>query len=123
LGSGEQGGRSAAPIFIEFMQAFLAGKESGRFEVPSGVVRRNVADADLDDVMTMSGRSFVFKVGEEGRGRAVVASAGLEAGEYTEGWNQQPAGPDYTRMPQEEMDRRLLEYLQDYHRRQGTRRF
>jgi membrane carboxypeptidase/penicillin-binding protein len=117
LGAGEQGGRSAAPIFIEFMQAFLADKETGRFEVPSGVVRRNLADEDEDDVMTMSGRSFVFKVGEEGRGRSVV-NMGLADGEYSE-WAQ-PAGPDYTRMPQEELDRRLLEYLQDYERRRGS---
>ncbi|MDR2935514.1 MAG: PBP1A family penicillin-binding protein [Candidatus Adiutrix sp.] len=117
LGAGEQGGRSAAPIFIEFMQAFLADKETGRFEVPPGVVRRNVADdGEEDDVMAMSGRSFVFKVGEEGRGRSVV-SVGLD-GEYGEGWAQ-PAGPDYNRMPQEELDRRLLEYLQDYERRRG----
>jgi penicillin-binding protein 1A len=119
LGSGEQGGRSAAPIFTEFMQAFLADKEEfGRFEVPPGVVRRNVADADMDDLTALSGRSFVFKVGEEGRGRTVVSAGGLE-GEYSEGWSQQPAGPDYSRMPQEELDRRLLEYLQDYERRQG----
>jgi penicillin-binding protein 1A len=118
LGSGEQGGRSAAPIFIEFMQEFLADKEDlGRFEVPTGVVRR-IVDGGPEDVMTMSGRSFVFKLGEEGRGRTVM-SAGLENGEYSEGWAQQPAGPDYNRMPQEELDRRLLEYLQDYERRRS----
>ena len=121
LGSGEQGGRSAAPIFVEFMQAFLADKETGRFEVPSGVVRRSVASDGEDDVMTMSGRSFVFKVGEEGRGRS-VANIGLMDGEYGE-WSQS-TGPDYNRMPQEELDRRLLEYLQDYERRRsgGARR-
>jgi len=114
LGSGEQGGRSAAPIFIEFMQAFLADKEPGRFEVPSGVVRRNVAvDPDSDDVMAMSGRSFVFKEGEEGRGVAVV-STGYEGGGFE---GVQPAGQDYSRMSQSDLDRRLLDYLQDYERR------
>ncbi|MDR1165931.1 MAG: PBP1A family penicillin-binding protein, partial [Deltaproteobacteria bacterium] len=34
LGNGEQGGRTAAPIFIEFMTNFLADKETGRFTVP-----------------------------------------------------------------------------------------
>jgi penicillin-binding protein 1A len=118
LGPGEQGGRSAAPIFIEFMQAFLPGKEIGRFEVPEGVVRRNVAAGDMedDDVLARSGQSFVFKVGEEGRGRTTL-SAGLEGGEYGEGlWS---AGPDYNKMPQEELDHRLYEYLQDYERRRG----
>ena len=118
LGNGEQGGRSAAPIFTEFMQAFMADKEEyGRFEVPEGVVRRNVADVDSEDVMTMSGRSFVFKVGEENRGRTVISS-GLADGSYTGDWAQQ-SGPDYSRMSQQELDRRLLEYLQDYERRRG----
>ena len=123
LGTGEQGGRSAAPIFIEFMEAFLADKEVGRFEAPEGVVRRNVADYGEDDVMTMSGHSFVFKVGEEGRGRSAESSAALD-GDYGD-TRPRAAGPDYSRMPQQELDRRLLEYLQDYERRQsgaGSRR-
>jgi len=121
LGAGEQGGRSASPIFIEFMQAYLADKEIGQFEVPSGVVRRNVADSYSEDVMTMSGRSFVFKVGEEGRGRTAEKSEFEGEYAYADGWARpQSAGTDYSRMSQQELDRRLLEYLQDYERRRSS---
>jgi penicillin-binding protein 1A len=54
LGGNEQGGRAAAPIFIEFMKDFLEGKESGVFEVPGGVVREG---------------AFVYKAGQKGQGR------------------------------------------------------
>ena len=122
LGSGEQGGRSAAPIFIEFMQAFLADKEPGRFEVPTGVVRRQAAvDPELEDVMALSGRYFVFKEGEEGRGRAFASPEGGNDGVYGYAVSRPrfSGNTDYSRMPQAELDRRLLEYLQDFERRRG----
>jgi len=130
LGHGEQGGRSAAPIFIEFMKGFLEGKPVGRFEVPEGVVRKNLSDMESDDVVAMSGRSFVFKVGEVGRGRpdqqrAVADDEGY--GGSTSYGDSRPAaaatrgrGPNFSTMPQQELDRRLLEYLKDYERRSGS---
>ncbi len=128
LGHGEQGGRSAAPIFIEFMKGFLEGKPVGRFEVPEGVVRRNLSDDQMedDDVMAMSGRSFVFKVGEVGRGRTDQGSSSLAAGDYGGEYDpRSPAtprgrGPNFSTMPQQELDRRLLEYLKDYERRRDA---
>ncbi|MDR0882260.1 MAG: PBP1A family penicillin-binding protein [Candidatus Adiutrix sp.] len=128
LGHGEQGGRSAAPIFIEFMKGFLEGKEVGNFEVPEGVVRRNLSDMDDEDVMAMSGRSFVFKVGEVGRGRTDLQSSYAED-EASDGGSAPQSSfegsgrgrePNFSNMPQQEMDRRLLEYLKDYERRRGS---
>jgi penicillin-binding protein 1A len=119
LGNGEQGGRSAAPIFIEFMQSFLTGKESGKFAVPEGVVRKSLADSpeQEDDVMAMSGHSFVFKIGEEGRGRTDLQSYGSdEAGEFA----ADSQGLNFSTMSQDELDRRLLEYLKDYERRRDS---
>ena len=123
LGHGEQGGRSAAPIWIEFMKGFLEGKDPGRFEVPEGVVRKNLSDMEEDDVLAMSGRSYVFKVGEVGRGRTdlrTYAEDG-EEGAYTRA--AEPGrggpGPNFSTMSQKELDRRLYEYLQDYERRSG----
>lgn len=125
LGHGEQGGRSAAPIFIEFMKGFLEGKAPGRFEVPEGVVRRNLADMESDDVVAMSGRSFVFKVGEVGRGRPDQQRAAVDEsydGSAGYGSSRQTTatrgrGPNFSTMSQQEMDRRLLDYLKDYERR------
>jgi penicillin-binding protein 1A len=109
LGRGEQGGRSAAPIFIEFMQNYLADKETGSFAVPQGVVRQKLLADGEDDVTNISGRSFVFKVGEVGQGRADMAMAAEDdfegGGEIT-----------VSTMSQEEMDRRLYEYLSNYER-------
>ncbi|MDR1044562.1 MAG: PBP1A family penicillin-binding protein [Candidatus Adiutrix sp.] len=124
LGHGEQGGRSAAPIFIEFMQGFLKDKPVGRFEVPEGVVRRNLPESEMgqDDVMTMSGRSFVFKVGEVGRGRVDqrIHASPDESFDPAARAATRSRGPDFSTMNQSELDRRLLEYLKDYERRQGA---
>ena len=121
LGRGEQGGRSAAPIFIEFMQGFLKDKEHGRFEVPDGVVRRNLNDMENEDVMAMSGRSFVFKVGEVGRGRVDTKTYADADEAYDSGdiRNYIGRGPNFSNMTPDESDRRMLEYLKDYERRKG----
>ncbi len=113
LGPGEQGGRSASPIFIEFMQNFLADKETGKFTVPEGVVRQSLGEAEYDDMgVPKASQSFVFKVDEVGRGRVDEKAAAEEAA---------AAGPlDFSTMSQEELDRRLLEYLQDYERRRAA---
>jgi membrane carboxypeptidase/penicillin-binding protein len=119
LGSGEQGGRSAAPIFIEFMQGFLEGKEHGAFTVPPGVVRRNLASMEDEDVLAMSGRSFVFKTGEVGRGRVDVKTvADIEAVEASA---SPGLGPNYFNISQDELDRRLMDYLKDYERKSSRR--
>ncbi len=123
LGHGEQGGRSAAPIFIEFMKKFMEGKEPGRFEVPEGVVRRNLSDSEMedDDVVAMTGRSFVFKVGEVGRGTVDQKTTASSEGTYSGGSSpSRSRGPNFSTMSQQELDRRLLEYLKDYERRQGS---
>jgi penicillin-binding protein 1A len=106
LGNGEQGGRTAAPIFIEFMTGFLEDKETGKFNVPPGVVRQTLLDVDEYDEYLGTGVSFVFKAGEVGVGRL-----DLELGDYyaaTEGPQDESA------MSQEEMDRRLEDYLAGY---------
>lgn len=118
LGPGEQGGRSAAPIFTEFMQGFLEGKTTGEFEVPGGVVRRALGGdeeaAAGEEAPTAAARTFVFKADEVGRGRVDEKQAALEA----EGGASGPL--DFNKMSQEELDRRLLEYLQDYERRRAA---
>jgi membrane carboxypeptidase/penicillin-binding protein len=104
LGSGEQGARTAAPIFSAFMTEFLADKETGNFAIPQGVIRQKLL-VDVDEELG-SGTSFVFKVGEVGRGRIDT-----NMGDNYEA----TAGPyDANSDSQEEMDRRLMEYLSDY---------
>lgn len=134
LGHGEQGGRSAAPIFIEFMKEFLADKETGKFDVPEGVVRRNLADMEDDDVVAMSGRSFVFKVNEIGRGRPDTGSSYADGGEAIEHDGGGVAVPartstaksggsklNFSTMSQDELDKRLYNYLQDYEKTRRSR--
>jgi penicillin-binding protein 1A len=106
LGGGEQGGRTAAPIFIEFMQGFLEGKESGKFQVPPGVVRRHVLDPDGDDDYLGSGAMYVFKQGEVGTGRSDTS-----LGEY---YTAMEGPQDASAVSQEELDRRLDDYLTGY---------
>lgn len=119
LGHGEQGNRSAAPIFIEFMQEFLKDKPISHFKVPKGVVRRNVDENEMngDDVMAMSGRSFIFKIGEEGRGQLLQNAT--ESDEEDDELGLDRESLNFNHMSQDELDRRLLEYLQDYERRRG----
>jgi penicillin-binding protein 1A len=104
LGSGEQGARTAAPIFIKFMTEFLADKQTGKFMVPDGVVRQRLLAGEDEDLGT--GASFVFKVGEIGRGR-IDTNMG-DNYEATEETQDAPA------MSQEVMDQRLMEYLSGY---------
>jgi penicillin-binding protein 1A len=105
LGNGEQGGRTAAPIFIEFMQNFLSDKETGKFTVPDGVIRQNLM-ADYDDAGSLGSGSFVFKVGEVGQGRLDLALG--------DGYRASEGPQDASAMSQEEMDRRLEAYLSGY---------
>jgi penicillin-binding protein 1A len=108
LGSGEQGGRTAAPIFIEFMKGFLEGQEPGRFEVPDGVVRRRLLDPEEEDYDLGAGVSYVFRLGEEGQGRHSDTPRWDEDYAADEGPQDAPA------LSQEEMDRRLEAYLAGY---------
>jgi penicillin-binding protein 1A len=105
LGPGEQGGRTAAPIFIDFMKEFLADKTTGEFPIPEGVVRRSLG-AEYDDQGEYSSASYVFKTNEVGRGR-IDTNLGddFEAVE----------GPlDARATTQDELDRRLFDYLGGY---------
>ena len=126
LGSGEQGARTAAPIFISFMKNFLEGKETGKFQVPEGVVRQKLL-ADVDDEMEEdpylgTGTSFVFKVGEVGRGRVDSrGGGGGDGGESYGGGYGGGQGGGYSygvgrgrASSQDEMDRRLMDYLFNY---------
>jgi membrane carboxypeptidase/penicillin-binding protein len=106
LGSGEQGARTAAPIFISFMTKFLEGQDLGDFAVPPGVVRQKLY-SEYDDYE--DNPTYVFKVGQVGRGR--------EDTDFGEDYDYYQAyeGPyDASSTTQEEMDRRLMEYFSDY---------
>lgn len=61
LGPGENGGRTALPIFVKFMEAALKDRPARPFPQPPGVV-----EADL------GGRQVLFKPGTIGRGLAEV---------------------------------------------------
>ncbi|MDR2368436.1 MAG: PBP1A family penicillin-binding protein [Deltaproteobacteria bacterium] len=104
LGGGEQGARTAAPIFSAFMLQFLEGKEIGTFTIPDGVIRQKLL-VDVDEGLG-SGASFVFKVGEVGRG-PVDTNMGY-------GYEPQEGPYDATAQSQEEMDRRLMDYMAGY---------
>jgi penicillin-binding protein 1A len=127
LGGGEQGARTAAPIFISFMTKFLEGQDQGKFEVPDGVVRqRLLADYDADmegleeDPGLGLGGSFVFKVGEVGRGRANAPKAAVDGEGGGDYGGYEYAGQSTGRRAasrassQDEMDRRLMDYLFNY---------
>jgi penicillin-binding protein 1A len=102
LGAGEQGGRTAAPIFISFMKEFLADKTTGEFETPPGVVRRGLGEG-YDDQGQVASASYVFKANEVGRGRVDT-----NFGDDYEALE----GPMDARAPvQDELDRRLFDYL------------
>jgi penicillin-binding protein 1A len=103
LGGGEQGGRTAAPIFISFMQQFLSDKTTGNFKRPDGVVRQKLLNSISDDEALGLGSSYVFKTGEVGRGRVdTMMGDNYEAAE----------GPqDIDAVNQDDMDQRLMDYL------------
>jgi hypothetical protein len=86
------------------MKQFLEDKETGVFPVPQGVIRQKLLAGE--DSELGRGSSFVFKVGEVGRGRV----------DTNMGDNYEPReGPyDATAQTQEEMDRRLMDYLSGY---------
>jgi penicillin-binding protein 1A len=105
LGGGEQGARTAAPIFSAFMLNFLEGKETGTFAIPEGVVRQKLL-ADVDGELG-TGSTFVFKVGQVGRGPIDTNFGG---GDY-----EALEGPyDANARAQDEMDRRLMDYMAGY---------
>ena len=124
LGPGEQGGRSAAPIFIEFMKGFLADKEPGKFKVPPGVTRRQAGkDMQKDDIVAMTGRHYVFKVNEKGRGRVPMMSPGSSQPDMMDGASMGSSGGrgvNFSTMSESELDNRLLDYLKDYESRRDS---
>jgi penicillin-binding protein 1A len=105
LGGGEQGARTAAPIFSAFMLNFLSDKETGTFSIPDGVIRQKLL-ADVDEELG-TGATFVFKVGQVGRGPVDTNFGG---GDFT----AQEGPYDANAHTQEEMDRRLMDYMAGY---------
>jgi len=57
LGSRETGGRAALPIWMEFMTAALAGKDSGQFEAPPLALPPVAQKVDTPDVAPGDGES------------------------------------------------------------------
>ncbi|MDR3204595.1 MAG: PBP1A family penicillin-binding protein [Deltaproteobacteria bacterium] len=123
LGSGEQGARTAAPIFIAFMKQFLADKEVGKFPVPEGLVRQNLLPQDSEDIYIGSSVSYVFKADEVGRGKPDTSIAhqydsydsyDSESNYYSESGRGSGRSSHYTARSQEAMDRRLMDYLAGY---------
>jgi len=57
LGSRETGGRAALPIWMEFMKAALAGKDSGQFEAPPLALPPVAQKVDTPDVAPGDGES------------------------------------------------------------------
>ncbi|MDR1677491.1 MAG: PBP1A family penicillin-binding protein [Deltaproteobacteria bacterium] len=104
LGPGEQGARTAAPIFSAFLLKFLEGQEPGTFQVPEGVTRQRLLANEDRELGT--GTSFVFKVGEVGRGRIDT--------NFGQNYEAKEGPYDATANSQEEMDRRLMDYLAGY---------
>ena len=113
LGGGEQGGRSAAPIFVSFMSKFLEGKESPDFIMPDGLVRQGSVTSEATGQTLANAGGFIFKVGEVGAGRIDEKAMGdIEAARLNR-------PPDLGSLSQEELDRRLSDYLSDYANRHG----
>lgn len=83
LGYGEQGGRTAAPIFVSFMEDFLKDKPIRDFVVPPGVIRTTIgthrfkANGEIYETkLYMS-----FKKNEVGRG--MFSETGIPGGEHS----------------------------------------
>ena len=71
LGHGEQGGRTAAPVFLNFMKETLKDKPVRNFAIPLGVTRQNYSRQVVDEYGEVSEFSthYVFKKGEVGPGK------------------------------------------------------
>ena len=65
LGVGETGSRAASPIWLDFMQAMLAGKPMEVFAVPEGVVFAQI-DADSGLLPIPESRHVVYECFKEG---------------------------------------------------------
>lgn len=72
LGRGEQGGRTAAPIFLAFMKEFMKDKPERKFSIPKGVVRTGISTSTVDEEGEEQElyQYLVFKKGQVGRGRS-----------------------------------------------------
>jgi penicillin-binding protein 1A len=89
LGPGEQGGRTAAPIFLDFMKQALADVPPADFAVPPGVVQKSIPRTVYQDgqAVTRTAR-YWFKQGEIGPGP-------LSEGPYSEQIPDQLADVDF----------------------------
>ena len=70
LGRGEQGGRTAAPIFLSFMKAFMKDKPIRHFTVPLGIVRTTITNITVNEEGEEEEHTqyLTFKKGRVGRG-------------------------------------------------------
>jgi penicillin-binding protein 1A len=88
LGSGEQGGRTAAPIFLWFMEDILKDVPPSDFAVPLGVTRGNVTTGRADEtgeIQEVVGY-YCFKKGSEGPGPRSEAPMWPEPEEDEDYW-------------------------------------
>lgn len=119
LGAGEQGGRTAAPIFISFMKAFLEDKPTGDFTAPAGVVRQSLDEGYDEYGYPVAGPQYVFKRDAVGRGRTEEQALDDDYYDYyvdgppvydnRSGRREEP--PDGHAADLEESDRRLRNIL------------
>jgi penicillin-binding protein 1A len=105
LGYGEQGGRTAAPIFVDFMKVFLEDKEVKDFAPPQGVTRRSLG-GDYDDLGQFTGASYVFKANEVNRGRVDT--------NFGDDYEAREGSSDAKAQDQDEIDRRMYDYLASF---------
>ena len=105
LGSGEAGGRTAAPIFLSYMKEFVKDKPVAEFEMPTSVVRTGVSQGfDEEDGQLRERHLYlVFKKGQVGRGRS-------EEPEYPEEEGLTEESEESIESVRERMDRYLQEY-------------
>jgi penicillin-binding protein 1A len=105
LGSGEAGGRTAAPIFLSYMKEFVKDKPVKDFEMPTSVVRTLVSQGfDEEDGQLRERRLYlVFKKGQVGPGRS-------EEPEYPEEEGLSGEPEEAIESVRERMDRYLQEY-------------
>ncbi|MEW5725044.1 MAG: PBP1A family penicillin-binding protein [Thermodesulfobacteriota bacterium] len=108
LGPGEQGGRTAAPIFRDFMLEFLEDKPVHGFSKPLGIVTSRVGNTSLNEDGEIEEVSAVlaFRKGEVGPGRY---SEHFLPPEEEEGEEGATGGTKLTR--EERMRRHIERYL------------
>lgn len=108
LGSGEAGGRTAAPIFLDFMKEFEKDKPVADFVMPTSVVRTGISQGfeEEDGQFKENYLYMVFKKGQTGRGRS-------EEPEFPEG-EVMTGESEESEEPIEAVRERMERYLKEY---------